>query len=112
MQMTLHIRRISLLLRKYDSAREGTRILSQFEAWRQTQQVLPAPHTTQRPLKLLILRLDDIGDYLLFRNQLRTYRASDRWKGHRITLLGNNSWRPIFEAFDSHAVDDVIWVDK
>ncbi len=77
--------------------------------------MLPAPQVSDRARsrpKLLIIRLDDIGDYLLFRNQLPSYRAADRWKDHHFTLLGNGSWREFFEAFDSDAVDDVIWVNK
>jgi ADP-heptose:LPS heptosyltransferase len=112
--MTLQIRSISLLLRKFDSMREGERILKSFEEWRQTQQFLPPPqpaHARERR-KLLIIRLDDIGDFLLFRNQLPSYRASERWQHHQITLLGNSSWRALFEACDSQAVDDVIWVNK
>jgi ADP-heptose:LPS heptosyltransferase len=61
---------------------------------------------------LLVIRLDDIGDYLLFRNQLPSYRASPRWRDHHLTLLGNQSWREFFEAFDADAVDEVIWVNK
>ena len=113
--MALQIRWISLLLRKFDSAREGERILKSFVQWRNTQAALPAPQTSRddriRP-KLMIIRLDDIGDYLLFRNQLQSYRGSDRWNKHHITLLGNNSWRALFDTFDRQAVDDVIWVDK
>jgi ADP-heptose:LPS heptosyltransferase len=113
--MTFQIRWISLLLRKMDSAKEGPRILRSFEEWRRTQQTLPAPGSSSadrsKP-KLLIIRLDDIGDYLLFRNQLPSYRASDRWKDHHITLLGNGSWREFFETFDRQAVDDVIWANK
>jgi ADP-heptose:LPS heptosyltransferase len=113
--MALQIRWISLLLRKLDSAREGERILRGFEEWRQAQEVLPAPQKSQddrNRRKLMIMRLDDIGDYLLFRNQLQSYHGSDRWHKHHITLLGNSSWRAFFEAFDRQAVDDVMWVDK
>lgn len=112
--MIFQVRWISLLLRKLDSAREGKRILRSFEEWRGAQESLPAPQISQdrnRP-KLLIMRLDDIGDYLLFRNQLQSYRGSDRWKDHHITFLGNSSWRAFFEAFDKQSVDDVIWVNK
>jgi ADP-heptose:LPS heptosyltransferase len=113
--MALQIRWISLLLRKIDSAKERVRILASFDEWRHAQQALPAPQqlpADRPPPRLIVIRLDDIGDYLLFRNQLQSYRASDRWKDHHITLLGNSSWRELFEAFDRHAVDEVIWVNK
>ena len=113
--MALQIRWISLLIRKVDSAKERARTLVSFEQWRQAQRRLPVPRATQqvhsRP-RLLIIRLDDIGDYLLFRNQLQSYRESNRWKDHHITLLGNGSWREFFEQFDRHTVDDIIWVNK
>jgi len=61
---------------------------------------------------LLIIRLDDIGDYLLFRNQLPMYKKSERWRKYSITLLGNSSWKEIFTRFDADCVDDIIWVNK
>lgn len=74
------------------------------------QRQLPAPQP--RNNRLLVIRLDDIGDYLLFRNQLAMYKRSARWGAHAITLLGNSSWKKIFTAYDGDAVDEVIWVDK
>jgi len=71
---------------------------------------LPAPSPSEE--RLLIIRLDDIGDYLLFRNQLRMYKRSPRWRKHAVTLLGNVSWEPIFSEFDASAVDHTVWVDK
>ena len=85
-------------------------MLRLFSEWKDLQRQLPAPCPFEK--KLLIIRLDDIGDYLLFRNQLRMYKRSPRWKDHVITLLGNISWRPIFLEFDASGVDDTVWVDK
>jgi ADP-heptose:LPS heptosyltransferase len=84
--------------------------LRAFAEWRATQDTLPVPNP--RNHRLLVIRLDDIGDYLLFRNQLSMYKQSQRWGTRPITLLGNASWKEIFAAFDRGAVDDVIWVDK
>jgi ADP-heptose:LPS heptosyltransferase len=53
-----------------------------------------------------------IGDYLLFRNTLSLYKKSVQYSKYKITLLGNISWKELFEAFDSSFVDYVIWVDK
>lgn len=74
------------------------------------QRYLHAPEPRRNTL--LIIRLDDIGDYLLFRNQLPNYKASARWGSHAITLLGNASWQELFTAFDHASVDDTIWVNK
>jgi ADP-heptose:LPS heptosyltransferase len=103
-------RQISLLLRKWDSAKDRRRVLRKFTAWRASQDKLPPP--ASRRNTLLLIRLDDIGDYLLFRNQLAMYKKSARWRDHRITLLGNESWRELFNLLDSGAVDDTIWAHK
>ena len=85
-------------------------MLRRFAQWRVEQQELPAACPVER--RLLLIRLDDIGDYVLFRNSLRTYRTAPKWQDHSITLLGNSSWKALFEMLDGDAVDDVIWVDK
>ena len=84
--------------------------MSAFSEWKGLQHRLPAPCPSET--RLLIIRLDDIGDYLLFRNQLRMYKRSPSWQNHIVTLLGNVSWEPIFSEFDASAVDDTLWVDK
>ena len=85
-------------------------MLRSFEEWRSLQRDLPPPQA--RPGTLLLIRLDDIGDYLLFRNQLAMYKRSPRWCDHRIVLLANESWRELCTLLDADAVDEVIWVDK
>ncbi len=62
--------------------------------------------------KVLIIRLDDIGDYLLFRNHFAVYKNSPRWAGHEVVLLGNGAWADLFAALDRDKADRVIWVDK
>lgn len=61
---------------------------------------------------LLIIKLDEIGDYMLFRNYLKYFRQSPVYAGHKITLLGNAAWKPIFDEYDCDSVDDSIWVAK
>lgn len=108
--MSFNIRYLSLLLRRRHSHRECLRTLRSYEEWRETLRTLHAP--TPQPGTLLVIRLDDIGDYLLFRNQLSMYKRSARWDTHSITLLGNAAWQDLFCAFDGDTVDDTIWVDK
>ena len=103
-------RELSVALRKWDSAKDRRRVLARFGEWQALQQHLAAPRPSAA--KLLVVRLDDIGDYLLFRNQLASYKQSERWKDHAVTLLGNASWREFFEHLDRDAVDEVIWVEK
>jgi ADP-heptose:LPS heptosyltransferase len=61
--------------------------------------------------RLLIIRLDEIGDYILFRNFLETLKRDHHWKRYRFTLLGNKNFREIAEAFDHRYVDEFIWID-
>lgn len=108
--MALQIRQISVLLRRWDSLKDRRRVLRRFSEWREDQKALPPPDPQVK--RLLLIRLDDIGDYLLFRNQLTLYKKSPRWQGYSITLLGNASWQPVFTRLDSVAVDQALWVNK
>jgi ADP-heptose:LPS heptosyltransferase len=103
-------RRVSLFGRKADSDKDRRRVLRIFDEWMSLQKELPA--VQRREKRLLLIRLDDIGDYLVFRNQLEAYKKSERWKSHRITLLGNESWRDLFTALDQATVDETIWANK
>lgn len=69
------------------------------------------PFRTQ-PKTLLLVRLDAIGDYVLFRNFLPLIRQHSLYKDYRITLLGNPAWRDLFEAWDKKYVDEVIWLNR
>jgi ADP-heptose:LPS heptosyltransferase len=103
-------RHVSLFLRKFDSAKDRERVLHSFAQWKALQQGLPPPRRCSKTL--LLIRLDDIGDYLLFRNQLRMYKNSSRWTDHKVTLLGNDSWKELFTLLDEDAVDETMWVNK
>lgn len=62
--------------------------------------------------RLLLVKTDEIGDYMLMRNQLGRFRHSGVYSGYRITFIGNRSWRQLFEAYDVHVADEVVWLDK
>ena len=64
------------------------------------------------PGTLLIIRLDAIGDYVLFRNFLEVVRNSEPFGKYNITLCGNIIWRDLAEEFDSDFVDTFIWIDR
>lgn len=61
--------------------------------------------------RLLVVRLDAIGDYILFRNSLQEIKKSKRFNEHKITLLGNSLWKDLAERLDSGTVDEFIWID-
>lgn len=61
---------------------------------------------------LLLIRLDAIGDYVLFRNFIGELKTSEKYKGYKITLLGNSIWKSISENLDNQYIDDFIWLDR
>jgi ADP-heptose:LPS heptosyltransferase len=109
-------RSISLLLRRRQSGKAVTRILRSFDHWKTEQEDLPAYPVQETSAasrkKTLVIRLDDIGDWLLFRNHFAVYKNSFRWPGHELVLLGNAVWKDLFAALDSETADRAIWVDK
>lgn len=61
---------------------------------------------------ILIVRIDAIGDYLLFRQCLHGLRHAPIFAGKKITLCGNVVWQPLAEALDGDAFDAFIPVDR
>jgi ADP-heptose:LPS heptosyltransferase len=61
---------------------------------------------------LLIIRLDAIGDYILFRNFLEELATDKTYKNYKRVLCGNAMWKSLFEEWDKETVDDVIWIDR
>lgn len=68
----------------------------------------------QKPLtpKLLIVRVDEIGDYILWRNFLNEIVSSPKYRGHEIHFCGNRSWKSLFDQFDASTVNKHFWIDK
>jgi ADP-heptose:LPS heptosyltransferase len=64
------------------------------------------------PGRLLLVKTDEIGDYLLFRNFLKEFKATGPYTGHRVYLVGNKLCKSLYETYDEGAVDEVIWLDK
>lgn len=62
--------------------------------------------------KVLIVRLDAIGDYILWRNCFRFIRKSKRYRDAYLTVLGNPAWRNLAEMLDSDCADEWIWVEN
>lgn len=104
------IRNIALFIRRRSEQKQVRSVLRQFDEWRLYIDTLPIPATRQQ--KIAIVRLDDIGDYLLWRNFLSVYKQSPAFAACSITLIGNVVWKSIFEAYDGDTVDATIWVDK
>jgi ADP-heptose:LPS heptosyltransferase len=60
--------------------------------------------------RILIVRLDAIGDYIFFRNSLRFIRQSVCYRDAHITLLGNPAWKSIAETYDRDCADEWLWL--
>jgi len=50
--------------------------------------------------KILIIKIDAIGDYVLFRNFLEVIKADEKYKDHQIDLLGNVTWQELALWYD------------
>lgn len=61
---------------------------------------------------LAILKLDAIGDYVLFHNFLKIIRNSKEYHDHKILLVGNFVWKDIFNTFDKESVDNTFFINK
>ena len=70
------------------------------------------PSKEIKPKSLLLIRLDAIGDYILFRNYIEMLKKSDKYKEYNITLLGNSAWKSLSEELDGEFVDEFIWFDR
>lgn len=103
-------RYLSVLQRKRRFKKDEQQTLLSFRYHAEWIETLPSYQPKNQ--KLLLIRLDDIGDYLLFRNTLPAYKQSSRWKGYHITLLGNEAWKELFELLDKPTTDEAIWVNK
>jgi ADP-heptose:LPS heptosyltransferase len=64
-----------------------------------------------RKKTLLIVRLDSIGDYILFRNFIPQLKISEIYKDYKITLCGNSWWKDLAVNLDKNEVSTFIWVD-
>jgi len=62
--------------------------------------------------RLLVLKPDAIGDYILFRNFLVLLRQSNKYRDYQIAFCGNSAYREFAIHFDSDTADHFLWIDK
>ncbi len=62
--------------------------------------------------KLLIVKTDEIGDFILWRNFLQEMVSAERFHNYEIHFCGNKSWRNLFETFDQSNVQQTYWLEK
>ncbi|NCI46616.1 glycosyltransferase family 9 protein [Sediminibacterium soli] len=68
------------------------------------------PRQKPRQPKLLIVRLDEIGDFMLWHKFLEETIAA--FPGYTVHFLGNKSWKLLFETLHADAVNKAVWMDK
>ncbi len=104
------MRFISILLRNRKDKKKVKKTIETFENWSSIISTLPLSHNRNK--SIAILRIDDIGDYILFRNSLEPYCNCEKYNNYSFTFIGNIVWKEIFDNFDSKFIKNVIWVDK
>ena len=61
---------------------------------------------------LLLIRLDTIGDYVIFRNFIEILKKSEKYTDFSITLCGNIIFKELAEGLDSGLIDRFVYIDK
>lgn len=74
--------------------------------------ILISPSKEIKPKSLLLIRLDAIGDYVLFRTFIKELTCNEKYRGYKITLLGNSAWKSLAVELDREYIDSFIWLDR
>ncbi len=84
----------------------------QFNLYHTLVENIAAYKTTQcNTSRILVVKLDDIGDYILFENAFHTWATSQQIN-QELFLVGNEAWRPLFELKFKELAITCCWVNK
>lgn len=67
---------------------------------------------TQKKQYHAIIRLDAIGDFLLFRNCIQPICQSNEYKDKQFIFIGNELWKELFEIEDQQYFYHCIWINR
>ncbi|MFD1872643.1 glycosyltransferase family 9 protein [Hymenobacter bucti] len=95
-------------VRQFSRLRRRQRQLARLS---QVDQAALAKQATPDPGRVLVVRNDSIGDYLLYRPWLRLLAQQVRGRGQRLTLAANALWAPLARAWDADLFDELLVVD-
>ncbi len=99
----------SNLLRQSKQAKANQK---QFNLYHTLVENIAAYKTTQcNSSRILVVKLDDIGDYILFENAFHTWATSQQ-NNQELFLVGNEAWRPLFELKFKELDITCCWVNK
>lgn len=62
--------------------------------------------------KILIVRVDEIGDYMLWHKFLQDFVTAAEYQEYTFHFCGNQSWKSLFETLDKGLVHHSYWMDK
>ncbi len=102
---------LNALLARFRVFRQQRRQQRRFERVDQVDRAALAQQAAPDPTRVLLLRNDSIGDYLLFRPWLRLLAAEVRGRGQRLTLAANALWAPLARAWDADCFDEMLVVE-
>ncbi len=69
-------------------------------------------NSTNLKKKALILRIDEIGDYLLWRKFMGPILSSKKLENYEVHFVGNQSWQSLFELENKGTFHKLFWIDK
>lgn len=67
----------------------------------------------RKPAKrLLLIKTDAIGDYIIFRNFIEVLKKSEKYGDYKIDLLGNKLWRDLNETYDKQYLNETYFINN
>src|ERR1700749_3325076 len=60
--------------------------------------------------RMLIVKTDAIGDYVLFRNFIEAVKSSYAFRDYEIDLIGNEAWSDLALAFDGKFIGNFYFI--
>jgi ADP-heptose:LPS heptosyltransferase len=102
---------LAALFTRFRQFRQQRRQQRRFERVDQVDRAALTRQAAPDPARVLLVRNDSIGDYLLFRPWLRLLAAEVRGRGQRLTLAANALWAPLARAWDADCFDELLVVE-
>ena len=99
------------LLNRLQTYRRQRRQERQLQRLSQVDELALAGQASVRPGRVLVVRNDSIGDYLLYRPWLRRLADELHARGQHLTLAANAIWAPLARAWDADCIDELLVVD-
>jgi len=67
----------------------------------------------RRPQKrLLIIKTDAIGDYIVFRNFIEVIKHSEKFKNYQVDLLGNSLWQDMALKYEAEYIGNFYFINQ